>query len=532
MSSTTFDYIVVGGGTAGCVLAARLSEDANTRVLMLEAGHEGKGLLYDMPAGTYPLMGNPKAEWIYPLQPDPSALGRVNYWFGGKVLGGSSGVNGMVYIRGQRGDYDAWRDGGCAGWGFDDLYPYFLKSEKFEGPPRPHHGTDGPQSVSPPCIVHPLARPFLDAAGQCGMPPREDYCNGDLAGSFLVWGTTRNGRRCSTRKAYIDPIVRRGNLTIVQHAVVDRICFDGRRAVGVEALVAGESQRFSARNEVLVCGGSLASPTILMRSGIGPGAQLQALGIDVLADLPVGQNLQEHCGSVQSRRVNVPTYNTQIGPLQLPGHLFRYFTARKGILTSIAVHAMAYIRTDPQLPEPDLAFNMIPLAIDFVGGSPAMAKQPGITIGPQLIQPKSRGQLRLRDADVHSLPIIDHALLQHPDDLTLLIRGSRIVVDIFAAPALRPYVTGNGSPATLPQTDSEWETYLRQSVGAGYHPVGTCRMGSDDRAVVDPQLRVRGVQGLRVVDASIMPTIISGNTNAPTIAIAEKAADLIRGKAA
>ncbi len=531
MSAAAFDYIVVGGGSAGCVLAARLSEDTTKRVLLLEAGHEGKGLLYDMPAGSFALMGNPKADWIYPTEPDASALGRTTTWAAGKVLGGSSGINGMVYIRGQRGDFDSWRDSGCPGWGFDDLYPYFLKAERFEGPPSPVHGTNGPLSVSPPRVTHPLAQVFLEAAGQCGMPPRQEYCAGDQAGSFLVYGTTRNGQRCSTRKAYIDPVLGRSNLTVISGAVVDTIRFDGRRAVGVEALVDGQRQSFSAAAEVIVSGGTLASPGILLRSGIGAGADLQAIGIQVLADLPgVGRNVQEHCGVTQSRVVNIPTYNTMVGPLQLAGHLLKYFVARQGILTSIAVHAMAYIRSNPALSEPDICMSMLPLAISFVGGKPSLAKQPGISIGTQVLRPSGRGSIRLRDRDPNVRPLIEHALLQDARDLALSIHGSRVVADVFAAPALRPYVVGDHEPAVMPKTDDEWEAYARQRVGIGYHPVGSCRMGNDDLAVVDPQLKVRGIDGLRVVDASVMPNIVSGNTNAATIALAEKAADLIRSR--
>ena len=530
MTGETFDYIIVGGGSAGCVLAARLSEDPAVSVLLLEAGHEGKGFLYDMPAGSFALMGNPRADWIYPTEADASTKGRVTTWAAGKVLGGSSGINGMVYIRGQKNDYDEWRDAGCTGWGWDDLYPYFLKSEDFAGPESDVHGRGGPLTVSPPRVLHPLAHTFLEAAGQCGMTPREEYCGGEVDGSFLVYGTTRNGKRCSTRKAYIDPNLNRANLTVRSKVLVDRILFEGHRAVAVRALIDDRPVEFRAGREILLSGGTIGSPAVLMRSGIGPGDHLAEKGIEVISDLPgVGRNLQEHVGLTQSREVDQPTYNTMVGPLQMPGHLLKYLLGKKGILTSIAVHAMAYERSDDSLPQPDMCMSMLPLAISFVGGKPSLAKKPGISVGTQILRPHGRGRILLRDKSPDAKPVIEHAMLSDDRDLELIIKGSRRVVEVFSAPAFKPHVVGNGEPPELPASDSEWAELARERVGIGYHPVGSCKMGTDDMAVVDPELKVKGVDGLRVVDASIMPRLISGNTNAPTIAIAEKAAGLIRG---
>ncbi|MGF6384894.1 choline dehydrogenase [Paraburkholderia atlantica] len=528
MSESVFDYIVIGGGSAGCVIAARLSENPSTRVLLLEAGKEGKGFLFDMPAGSFALMGNPKADWIYPTAPDPSAAGRVTTWAAGKALGGSSSINGMVYIRGQRGDYDAWRDSGCPGWGFDDLLQYFRKSENFTGPASSAHGSDGPLTVSPPRVLHPLAHTFLEAAGHCGMPARSEYCAGDVHGSFIVYGTTRKGKRCSARKAYLEPALDRPNLTVTTDAVVDHVLFEERRAIGVKVIVAGERRTFTARREVVLSAGTIASPSVLLRSGIGAGADLSAMGIEIVADLPgVGRNVQEHCGVSQSRLTDVPTYNTMVGPLRLAGHLLKYATVKRGILTSIAVHAMAYARSAPELTEPDIAMSFLPLAIGFVGGHPALAKQAGVTIGSQVLRPHGRGRVRLKDLDPRSKPLIEHALLGDPRDLALTIKGSRLVSEVFAATPLARHVIGDHEPASLPESDSAWEAYVRQRVGIGYHPVGSCRMGADDMAVVDTRLRVRGIERLRVVDASVMPSIISGNTNAATIAVAEKAAEMI-----
>jgi choline dehydrogenase len=432
------------------------------------------------------------------------------------------------YVRGQRGDYEAWRASGCIGWGFDDLFPYFLKSEHFEGPPSAVHGSNGPLSVSPPRVLHPLVHAFLEAAAQTGMPTRKEYCAGDLSGAFLVYGTTRNGKRCSTRRAYIDRVLHRPNLTVMTRALVDRVIFKSHRAMGVSAIVKGERREFAAAREVLLSAGTLASPGILLRSGVGPGDELAALGISVVSDIPgVGRNVQEHCGVSQCRQTNVPTYNTMLGPLSLLRSLAQYVVGKRGMLASIAVHAMAYARSEPSLPEPDLAMSFVPLAMSLVGGHPALAKQPGILIGSQVLRPRGRGRIRLRDTSVESRPIIEHALLSDARDFELTLAGCRLVADVFAAPALRPHIVGHLEPPEMPRNDTEWEQFIRSRVGIGYHAVGSCRMGTDSNAVVDLNLRVRGVSGLRVVDASIMPNIISGNTNAPTIAVAEKAAELI-----
>ncbi|MGF6545140.1 choline dehydrogenase-like flavoprotein [Paraburkholderia youngii] len=312
MRESVFDYIVIGGGSAGCVIAARLSENPSTRVLLLEAGKEGKGFLFDMPAGSFALMGNPRADWIYPTAPDPSACARVTTWAAGKALGGSSSINGMVYIRGQRGDYDAWRDSGCPGWGFDDLLPYFRKSENFTGRASMAHGSDGPLTVSPPRVLHPLAHTFLEAAGQCGMPARAEYCAGDLHGSFIVYGTTRKGKRCSARKAYLEPALDRPNLTVTTDAIVDRVLFEQRRAIGVKVIVAGERRTFTARREVVLSAGTIASPGVLLRSGIGAGADLSAMGVEIVADLPgVGRNVQEHCVVAMTSEIRTVLSNSR-----------------------------------------------------------------------------------------------------------------------------------------------------------------------------------------------------------------------------
>ena len=523
-----YDYIVVGAGSAGCVVAARLSENPRAKVLLLEAGKSDAKQEIRIPAAFSKLFHG-ECDWDYRTEPEPTTKNRPRYWPRGKVLGGSSSLNAMIYVRGHRSDYDLWRQAGNAGWSYDDVLPLFRRSEGFRGTggEPDHHGSDGPLTVADQRSPNPVTHAFVAAGASLGLKRRDDINGAEQDGIGLTHVNQKSGRRWSAADAFLRPAMRRENLRVETECLVHAVTFDGRRANGVAYARQGSMARPQAAREVVLCAGTIGSPQILMLSGIGPAAALSGLGIAVLADAPgVGRNLQDHLAGGATYECRRPV---SLASAESLGNLVRYLVFGRGPLTSNVGEALAFIRTRDGLAAPDLELIFAPAY--FMEHGAANPPGHGFTVGAVLLRPESRGWLTLRSRDPAAAPVIRPNYLSAPADLAALIAGVRYVRRLVAAEALAPYRGNEVWPGSHLVADGPLGDFIREKCESLYHPVGTCKMGGDPMAVVDERLRVRGVEGLRVADASIIPTIVGGHTHAAAVMIGEKATDMIAADA-
>ncbi len=522
-----YDYIIIGGGSAGCVLAARLSEDPACRVLLLEAGGRDLHPFYHLPAG-FAKMTKGIGSWGWRTVPQRHIGNRVINYTQARVIGGGSSINAQIYTRGHPLDYDEWRQMGCAGWGYADVLPYFRRSEDNDTHANHYHGQGGPLGVSQPSAPLPICEGYFAAAGQLGIPTNADMAGESQEGVGYYQLTQRHARRSSTATAFLRPARRRGNLTVRTGAQVGRILVENHRATGVELLARGGRETIRASAEVILSAGAIGSPRLLMLSGIGPADHLREVGIAPVFDQPeVGANLQDHVDLFVIAACTGPhTYDRYARPLWGALAGLQYLLTRRGPVASSLFETGGFWYADPAARSPDIQLHL-GLGSGIEAGAGPMPHG-GVTLNSAYLRPRSRGTVRLASCDPTAAPLIDPNYWQDPHDREMSIRGLRLAREIMAQNALKPFVAGERLPGPGVSSDQDCFDYACQHAKTDHHPVGTCRMGADAGAVLDPALRFRGIAGLRVVDASVMPALVSANTNATTIMIAEKAADMIR----
>lgn len=529
LSATEFDFVIVGAGSAGCVLANRLSENPAYKVAIIEAGGRDINPWIHIPAGYFRTMFNPAVTWNFGCGPEPHLDNRIVSWPRGRVLGGSSSINGLLYVRGQAQDYDMWRQLGNPGWSFSDVLAYFKRAEDQERGSNELHGAGGPLGVSDVRMDNPLCEAYIEACVSAGIPRTKDFNGAVQEGAGYYQLTNRNGRRCSAAVAYLNPARRRPNLSIITNAEVSGLDLEGKRVKGVKFRQDGSEIVVKARREVVLAAGAIGSPQLMQVSGIGPGDVLRAAGVPVRHELAaVGSNLQDHFQIRFVYECSLPASLNNVWHSrweQLKTGI-EYATKRTGILTIGAGVAGVFTRSRPEIDLPDIQFHIMPLSADKPGES--LHTFSGMTVSVCQLRPESRGMISITSADARVPPTIVANYLAAESDRRVMLDGMKLIRRVSAERAFAQYVVAERFPGPQAETDEALMAYMREKGTTIFHPAGTCKMGTDDQAVVDPRLKVRGLEGLRVVDGSIMPRVVSGNTNAPIIMIAEKAADMIK----